>query len=106
MSVGYQYPTSLPTTWAGLFLLRFESHIVSLAIPRRYTPGIVRLTFQISSQLVGIHFQLGLLSASVIIFLLDFSTHIKAIIKHIWTTGVNKPFAARDCSQSRFIGVG
>src|SRR5664280_3648141 len=53
--------------------LKLEFHYSScascfavLVIPRRYAPGIVRLTLQTSSQLVGIRFQLGSLSTSVI----------------------------------------
>ena len=65
-------PASLPITLAGLFLLRFELHslrsrdsstyqsrrvtfrlyaslsVLESQIPRRYTPGIIRLTLQTS----------------------------------------------------------
>ncbi|MBN1470348.1 MAG: hypothetical protein JW925_01100 [Syntrophaceae bacterium] len=38
----------------------------TLALPRHYVPGIVRLTLQASSRLVEIRFRLGSLSTSVI----------------------------------------
>jgi len=54
---------------------------VGLVLPRCYAPGIVRLTLQTSSRLVGIRFQLGSLSASLIIFLLKFFTKTVSIIE-------------------------